>query len=127
MNILPSGLYIVSQHQQVNESNHYILILNPNHPIYEGHFPLNPILPGACFIQIATELAEQVIGQELRLTQLKAAKFPNPLNPNQTPSIDLIITCSPTLAGHWSVKAIASTSTTIFLKFQGTFVKYIPK
>ena len=119
-----SGLYTITQYQQVSDSHHYTLTLATQHPIYDGHFPEQPILPGVCFLQITRELAQRSTGKLLRLTQLKTAKFPSPLNPNQTPIIELTITCTSSTVRHWAVQATATNSTTVFLKFQGTFVEH---
>lgn len=110
-------------YRRVNDHHCYTLFLKTDHPIYEGHFPKNPILPGVCFIQIVAELAELSLIESLCLTQLKTAKFPSPLNPNQTPKIDLTLICTPKTPGQWTIKATATDFKNVFLKFEGFFVE----
>ena len=43
--------------------------------IYQAHFPSNPITPGACIIQIAQELYEQLCGHSVEILEVKNAKF----------------------------------------------------
>ncbi len=59
--------------------------LNASHPIYSVHFPDNPVTPGVCLIQIATELLEQQYGKKLNLWKAKNIKFKKTVGPDKTP------------------------------------------
>lgn len=54
---------------------------NPEHPVYQAHFPGNPITPGACLLQTAGELLGQKLGWTLYLTTSKSIKYLNVLVP----------------------------------------------
>jgi len=123
MNHSSSELYTLVKHKQVDDDQYYTLALDPQHPIYKGHFPQQPILPGACFLQMVTELVAHAVGFPLNLRQVRAAKFPNALNPQQTPNLVIVLHCTPIDKTYWSVQATASNETRVFLKFKGTFVK----
>ena len=56
---------------------------NPDHPVYQAHFPGNPITPGACLLQTAGELLGQKLGRTLYLTTSKSIKYLNVLVPAQ--------------------------------------------
>ncbi|MCC8176353.1 MAG: hydroxymyristoyl-ACP dehydratase [Bacteroidales bacterium] len=58
------------------------LVLLPDCPIYEAHFPGQPITPGVCIIQMVKEMAEGFVGQELSIPLLKNAKFLQVITPN---------------------------------------------
>ena len=45
------------------------LFINANHKIFEGHFPIQPVVPGVCMMQMVKEILEQVIGKETNLVQ----------------------------------------------------------
>lgn len=55
--------------------------MNSEHPIYKAHFPDNPITPGVCLLQIATELLEGKMGQRLSLLKLTRMKFRHVVRP----------------------------------------------
>ncbi len=59
--------------------------LDPNHPVFEGHFPGNPILPGVCTVQIIKELLEQSVQKSLRMTKAGNIKYLGFVNPVTMP------------------------------------------
>ena len=54
---------------------------NPDHLIYQAHFPGNPITPGACLLQTAGELLQRHLGKQLYLKASKNVKYINVLPP----------------------------------------------
>ena len=60
--------------------------LNAEHTIYQAHFPGNPITPGVCLLQMATELLEQHYGERLQLHTADAIKFRKPVTPDMRPT-----------------------------------------
>lgn len=66
--------------------------LHADHPIYQAHFPGNPITPGVCLVQMIGELAEGQVGHPLALSNVVNLKFLAPISPVNTPVIDIIFT-----------------------------------
>ena len=58
-----------------------LLCCNPNHLIYQAHFPGNPITPGACLLQTAGEVLQRKLGRSLYLKASKNIKYLNVLIP----------------------------------------------
>ena len=58
-----------------------VLRCNPEHLIYQAHFPGNPITPGACLLQTASELLQRKLGRPLFLKASKNIKYLNVLVP----------------------------------------------
>jgi len=94
--------------------------LNPEHAIFSGHFPGQPILPGATLIQMVEEIISQVTGKELLLTSAKNIKFLHPVNPQQIPEFSI---SGKFTMEHNDVKmnARAFEDETVIFKFQGNF------
>lgn len=61
----------------------YTIRFNAAHPIFSGHFPEYPIVPGACIVQIAEELAALSFGHPIRFTAIRDLKFRQPITPDQ--------------------------------------------
>lgn len=70
-------------------SNYLILLeLNEAHAIYKGHFPNQPVMPGACLLRIMVELAETVvIFKKVKLLKVTDIKFLIPINPLEDNSL----------------------------------------
>jgi 3-hydroxyacyl-[acyl-carrier-protein] dehydratase len=98
------------------------LRLNGAHPIFEGHFPGKPILPGACQLQIIQEMLSGITGKDYRLQKAATIKFITPidLRQNETIRLDLQYTGEQdTVLLH--VTATLTAGDDICLKFNGTF------
>ena len=59
--------------------------LNPEHGIYQAHFPGNPITPGVCLLQMASEILEQQYGKSFVLQTALSIKFKTPIVPDDVP------------------------------------------
>lgn len=80
MNFLDNLFHIESIEDSENGFT-ALLCCNPNHLIYQAHFPGNPITPGACLLQTAGEVLQRKIGRLLYLKSSKNIKYLNVLIP----------------------------------------------
>ena len=55
-----------------------------DHPSAPGHFPGNPIIPGALLLSEVARAIEADLGQSLHPFQVKAAKFLHPVRPGDS-------------------------------------------
>ena len=89
------------------------------HPVYEGHFPGNPVVPGVCLIQMIKEIVEIKNGRSYFLGKTDNVKFLNVINPDINPDLSIDLTYKQT--DHFQIKATISFKEKVFLKFSGTF------
>ena len=62
--------YTIKNTEKIDENNFKVQIeLNPNHQVFEGHFPNNPITPGVCMMQIIKEITEGFVSKDLFLSK----------------------------------------------------------
>ena len=59
-----------------------------DHPCGAGHFPGNPIIPGALLLDEVLAAIARRLGCEEDVWQVKSAKFPQPVRPGDTVHID---------------------------------------
>jgi len=57
-------------------------------PATQGHFPGNPIVPGAVLLAEALHRIGAAVGEKLMPGNVKAAKFFRPVRPGETVAID---------------------------------------
>jgi len=89
--IFKGDLYNISDSESHYLSSFcYSVSLNPGHKIYKAHFPGNPITPGACVVQIATELLSEHLSKEMILSEAKNIKFIKLINPLENGDVDFV-------------------------------------
>lgn len=66
--------------------------LNPNHEVYKGHFPNQPVVPGVILLQIVREIIEHVLQAKLFMGKIIQVKYLIPITPIETPELTLTIT-----------------------------------
>lgn len=59
--------------------------MNKEHRIYKVHFPDNPVTPGVCLVQMATELLQKANEQRMELSDIPKIKFWNAVKPCDEP------------------------------------------
>lgn len=119
MATLLADFYTINDQQQEEDQAVFQLSLNPDHSIYEGHFPQQPVMPGVCMLQLVTELTSLALGQPLQLKTASQAKFLIPIVPQQNPNIQLNTRYAPLEEGLWKVTASIQVEEQVFFKFKG--------
>lgn len=80
---LKNELYIIKN----IENNSCRIELLRDSRIYKAHFPEQPITPGVCIIQIATELLTEIHGVNFELSKVSNAKFLAVINPDYSKEV----------------------------------------
>ncbi len=97
------------------------VFLVPGHPIYDGHFPGQPVVPGVCQVQMVQELTSMALDMPLRLVASDNIKFMSMIDPGTNPELDFSLTIRKREDGPWSVSASIRSEASVFLKFSGKF------
>ncbi len=84
---LLDSLYTIVSDCQVENGHEFDLKLNPEHFIYQAHFPGEPITPGVCIMQIAVELFEVALKTPIALNCVKNIKFLRIISPNEVTDV----------------------------------------
>lgn len=97
--------------------------LNPDHPIFIGHFPDNPIVPGVCQVQIVRELAGEYSGLEYAIGGADNIKYMAMIIPSQHPNLVVQIDFKRKPDQELKIDATISSSDIVFLKLKGMILK----
>ena len=60
-----------------------------DHPAARGHFPGNPMIPGAVLLSETLRVVGAALGTDLSRCAVRSAKFPSPSRPGDRVEIDL--------------------------------------
>lgn len=60
--------------------------MNSQHGLYKVHFPGNPVTPGVCLVQMATEILERKYDKKLQLSEAVNIKFRKTVGPDDEPT-----------------------------------------
>ena len=74
MNFL-DNLFIIQSITDTDTGFSAKLRCNASHPVYQSHFPGNPITPGACLLKTTGEVLQQKLGRPLYLKASKNIKY----------------------------------------------------
>jgi len=119
--MLKDDFFTISSIQKENNSYKIVLELNALHKIFDGHFPGQPVVPGACMVQIAKEVTEVILNKKIRLTKADNIKFLQLINPNEHRTLQMDLTCNVSENGIANVSANLSNGSSLCFKFSGLF------
>ncbi len=122
--MLLNKLYRINSLESGENKDQYTaeIRLDKDHPIFKGHFPGNPILPGVCTVQIIKELLQQVLNKELVLTNAGNIKYLGFINPLTTPVVQFNLLKKDTDTGSVSCSATVSAGGNILCSFKGEYI-----
>ncbi|MCD7901141.1 MAG: hydroxymyristoyl-ACP dehydratase [Bacteroides sp.] len=121
--MLVKDFYWVYSTEAVDDATWSIdLELNASHPIYEGHFPETPILPGVVTLQIIKECAEEITKKTLQYIQIGSCKFLSAINPTKNSELQLTLTLKETEENKLQLLAEGMAGENSFIKLKATLV-----
>lgn len=123
MTMLLNSFFDIIQVDTADNAARFTIQLNPEHPIFQGHFPGCPITPGVCVTQMAIDLFSHFFKQEYILHKARGIKFLNIIRPNETPELDYLLTWEEIENQEYRLKAIVQHAETIYAKIDITLRK----
>ena len=79
---LRNSLYYPVGSREADSGRIVTVRFDESHPIFKGHFPGHPVVPGVCLVQIAEELLSDRSGHSVRFTAVRNLKFRQPVTPD---------------------------------------------
>ena len=112
--------YKIESTQKLERGWLMIFVLNPNHQIFEGHFPGNPVLPGVCMIQMVKDAVANMTGKKWLLSEARQIKFLEMIIPNEKDVFSFLLNYEVDNAECLVRASFEKDGKTLF-KFQGCF------
>lgn len=85
-----------------------------DHPIYQAHFPGQPVTPGVCLLQVVVELLQRAFDEQLQLLVVNNAKYLAPLIPGEGHAVECEVRFDPE---GLTAQAVVSGSEHVYAKF----------
>ena len=112
-------IFFTITHLHINEGTFSAEIaFNAAHPVFAGHFPGKPIVPGVCLLEILAAVLSRITGKEMIIDEISNIKFLQVIDPVINPVILLDGSVSEEENGHFKVNAVYKKGDTIFAKFK---------
>lgn len=118
--ILKDTFYTISDKTQTENIIKAIVHIDPTHPVFKGHFPQMPVVPGVCQMQIIKEQLEETVGASTLLTNGDNIKFTGMILPDKHPNVNLEISFTKN-DNVYTVDAKLYFEEITFTKFKGKF------
>lgn len=96
-----------------------VIRLNPDHAVYNGHFPGNPVVPGVCQVGMVKEILNSALQGDFLLSDSKMCKFINMINPKVVTGLKCDISFAETPAGEISFSGELADAERTYLKMKG--------
>ena len=120
--MLKDSLYTIIATDHQDDVIHAVLELDADNEIFQGHFPDQPVLPGACMLQLVKEVLESTINTPVRLQKADNLKFLSLIDPRENNLLHLEINYTVEDA-QIKVTANLSSLDVVCFKLQGVFVE----
>lgn len=120
--MLLGNFFIISDRTALGNKVAATIDINPKHPIFEGHFPGQPVVPGVCMMQMMKELLETEINCKTQLRKADFLKFLAVINPVENPRVSVEFSHEQKEDAAISVTGRLYKDATTFVKFKGSFI-----
>ena len=114
--MLKDTFFTIKDSEDFENSRTYCITLNASHPIFQVHFAGNPIMPGACIVQLIKELTADYFDRQFFTCSVRNMKFLHGINPLESPEITVKLTFTQQESERISVSAVLNNSDRIFTK-----------
>jgi len=114
--MLKNNLYTIISIEEKDSLIKAEIDIIDTHPIFKGHFPDVPVLPGVTMMQMAKELVEEAEQKSFIISKASQIKFLQMLNPKSIKRVNWEIEIKDRTDEHLKIKALMYHEKSIFLK-----------
>ena len=115
-----AGFYSVISDATTDNTATVAISINPKHEVYEGHFPNQPVAPGAALTQMVIDEASRLFANGRMFVGAKQVKFLSVLDPNHVNELTMEFTFA-VREELVQFSCVGKHLETIFFKINGTF------
>ena len=120
MNFL-DNLFLPQSITDTDDGFEALVRCNPEHPVYKAHFPGNPITPGACLLQEAGVLLQQILDRPLYLKASKNIKYLSLVIPEEGKEVCFNFSNFSEVENGCKVQVVIADENTVYTKMSLTY------
>ena len=114
--MLKNTFFKIQSSDGLENGCNYRIAINASHSIFQAHFAGNPIMPGACIVQLIKELTSDYFGRAFFVCAIKNMKFLHAVNPLESPEITVQLSFAKIEDERIAVAAVLNDGDKIFSK-----------
>jgi 3-hydroxyacyl-[acyl-carrier-protein] dehydratase len=114
-----SNLYSFHNLQSIAGAFRAEVGFDASHPVFAGHFPGQPIVPGVILVEILTSVVAEVTGKQVIIKEASVIKFLQVIDPLAHPTVVLEGTINEDDAGNFKADATFRQGELLFAKMKG--------
>lgn len=118
--MLHNDFYKLREQVETDTGWDFKVELNPNHEIYTGHFPDQPIVPGVCNLQIIRECSEIVLKQKVQIVTISSCKYLAVVDPSKNKDLSIQLNLKELGNSEYTLQAVGTFDQTDFIKLKAT-------
>lgn len=115
------SLYTIEELQYADGAFSADLRFNPEHEIFEGHFPGQPVVPGVVLIHILKDISSSIAGSDVTLVKGTNIKFLSMIDPAQDAAFFISGTYYRNEDATITISATIQSKDRFNIKFKGIF------
>jgi 3-hydroxyacyl-[acyl-carrier-protein] dehydratase len=120
--VVVNDIFNIDKLEHLDNSIKATLSIDKNSEIFKSHFPGQPVVPGACMLQVVKDVLEKSLEFPLILKKADNLKFISMIVPGSTDTVQLDIAYK-IVNEVISLTAKISTGDMVCFKLQGSFIK----
>lgn len=120
--LFEGSLYTIRSMEGTGEILSVSIVIKRDHPVFNGHFPGNPVLPGVCTLQIVGELLSKHLNRKCMLVKGENIKFMSLVIPAENTILIYRMSFSITEEKILSVKCLVTGNEMEVLKMKGSYL-----
>lgn len=115
--MLRNLFYIKSFREESDNTFSVTVRINPGHPVFSGHFPGLPVLPGVCSLYLIRFCTERFTRCPLQYVSIGSCKFTRMIDPLRQEEISVQVRILHREEG-WQIRAVMQYGSLNVLKLQ---------
>ena len=119
--MLIKDFYKIDQLSSIETDLNASIVLNPEHEVYKGHFPSQPVVPGVIQLQIVKELLEKQLNQKLFMGSIAQVKYLIPITPLEFTELNISVAIKSDESNTFKTNVSIHFGDTVFTKAKITF------